>query len=585
MKEFFKFMFASMLGMFLMSIILFFFFIAFIFASVAIFETEKPGEAKPNSVLKIKLDYDVPERTVTNPFSESSFFKMDFSSPLGLNDILKNIRKAKNDDNIKGIYLDLDNFIGGGLATVESIRKGILDFKESGKFVIAYGANISQGAYYLGSVADKVFISPVGMFDFRGLSAEVMFLKGTLDKLEIEPQIFQYGKFKSAVEPLKLEKMSEENKKQTSELLFSVYDNFLLNIEKQRGISIEKLKQISDEFLARSAKDAKELGLIDSLIYPDEVAGFINQKVKSDFEEIELKDYKHVKGEYKSGRDKIAVIYAVGEIGTAEGDEETIGTENIIEAIKDAREDEKVKAIVMRVNSPGGDAITSDLIWREVQLTKKEKPFIISMGDVAASGGYYIACAADTIVAEANTITGSIGVFGVIPNFKGFFNEKLGITFDGVKTGKYSDFITVTRPLNNEEKKAVQGFIDDIYETFVNKVGEGRNKTFDQIHEIAQGRIWSGVQAKENGLIDLIGDLNFAINIAAEKANIKDYAITEYPKHKPFVEKFLDDISAEASTQLLKFKLGENYKFYEKVKNIDTHWGIKTRMFFDVEIK
>ncbi|MGE5456971.1 MAG: signal peptide peptidase SppA, partial [Methanococcaceae archaeon] len=457
MKQFFKFMFASMLGTFL--VILLFAFIAFIVfaAAIAGLQSETSKSIAANSVLELKLDYQLQERAVSNPFAGFALTGFRINRRLGLNEVIDNIRKAQFDSDIRGIYLNLNNFLAGGLASVEAIRNQLIEFKKSGKFIYAYGNDISQKAFYLASAADRIYLSPEGSLDFKGLSAELVFFKQTLEKLEIKPQIFQYGKFKSAVEPLKLDKMSPENRTQTEEMLNSIYTNMLGNISKSKNIEFSKLDDISKNMLIRSSADARKYNFVDSLIYFDEVINIIKQKINfmksKPLKFVSMEDYNLVEASVSnSSENKIALIYADGEIGSGEGNETTIGTENISDAIRKARMDAGVKAIVMRVNSPGGDALTSDLIWREVTLARKEKPFIVSMGNVAASGGYYISCAADTIVAEPTTITGSIGVFGIINNMESFFKNKLGITFDRVKTGKYSDIGTMSRPLAQEEK-------------------------------------------------------------------------------------------------------------------------------------
>lgn len=586
MKQFFKFMFASMLGTILVFALMTFFFFMVMVISIASIGAEKVSTVSPGTVLKLTFDYTIPERTVFDPMGNFPF-SVSLREKPGLNEIVQSLRKARYDGNIKGIYLSLDNVIIGGTASLEAIRRELLEFKKSGKFIIAYGASVSQRGYYLGSVADKIYIAPLGSLDFKGLSVEYTFFKNTLNKLDIEPQIFQYGKYKSAVEPFKLDKMSEENRRQTSELIVSVYDHILRNIEKERDIPYAELDKIADGALVRTPEDALRLNLIDALKYEDEVIGELKGKAGSTasgrLRTVSLEDYVHVKSEENySAANKIAVVYAVGEIQNGKGNDETIGSDNIVRAIRAARENKNVKAVVMRINSPGGDALVSDLIWREVTLTRSKKPFIVSMGNVAASGGYYIACAADRIVAEPNTITGSIGVFGLIPNMQGFFNNKLGITFDRVNTGRHSDYITTTRPLNAEEKAIIQGEIDRIYKAFVTKVSDGRNKSFDQIHEIAQGRVWTGLQAKQNGLVDTLGGLNTAVSIAAAKAGVKNYSIIEYPKPKGPFETFFENISSEAQSRYLEYKLGEYYRYYKTVEQLSDIQGIKTRLPFDI---
>ncbi|MGE5681168.1 MAG: signal peptide peptidase SppA [Bacillota bacterium] len=588
MKQFFKFMFASMLGTILVFVLASLAFFTFLILLVSGLQKEKTESISPNTVLEIKLDSPLPDRTIWEPFSGFRFnFKIN--KQLGLNTVIANIRKAKSDNNIKGIYLDLNDFSAGGLATIEAVRRELVEFKKSKKFIIAYGNMISQGAYYLATVADRIYMPPAGSLDFKGISAELTFFKNTLDKLEIEPQIFHYGKYKSAIEPFKFDKMSDANRQATSALLNSVYINMLNNINLSRHLSFDSLKNAADKFLIQFPEDAKKYRFVDSLIYFDQVLDEL--KIKSGVDKdkklrrISIQEYTDVKpSQSGSSSNKIAVIYANGEIRNTDGDESTIGSDNITEAIRKARNDQSVKAIVMRVNSPGGDALIADIIWREVEVARQKKPFIISMGNYAASGGYYISCAADSIVAEPTTITGSIGVFGIIPNMQAFFKNKLGVTFDRVNTGKYSDLGSITRPLTADEKQFVQKEIDHIYEIFVNKVAQGRKKTFEQIHQIAQGRVWTGLQAKELGLVDVIGGLDDAVKIAAHKAHLSQYRIVEYPGVRGFFEKVMDDFASEAETAYLKYKLGDSYKYFNKIRNLDYIQGIQARIPFEMDI-
>ena len=589
MKEFLKFTLASILGVFISFAIFFVAFLIFIIIIIASFQTQKIEKIPSNSVLEIQLNYVVPERSYQSFSAITSFPFVSARKQIGLPELIDNIKKAKSDHRVKGLYLNLDNFICGGIATVEAVRNELVDFKKSGKFIIAYGDYISQKAYYMATTADKIYIEPDGFLDFRGFSIETMFFKNTLDKLEIEPQIFQAGEYKSATEPFRLDKMSEANRKQITSLLTSINIHMLKEIESTRKISYDSLKLIADNFLIHFPEDAEKYRFVNSLFYRDQVVNEMKIMAgtpgKRKLNLTSIEDYTNVKAkDNSSSRNRIAVIYALGDIQHSSGSENIIGYENLPEAIRKAKDDERVKAIVMRVNSPGGDALTSDLIWREVTLAKKEKPFIISMGNVAASGGYYISCAADTIVAEPNTITGSIGVFGILPNLKNFFKDKLGITFDRVNTGKFSDLFDITRPLTNEEKVIFQSAIDKIYRSFVEKVAGGRKKTFDYISNIAQGRVWTGLQAKENGLVDEIGGLNDAIKIAAAKAKIKQYSLVEYPAQKNLIRTILEDFSADAELSVLKMKLGENFVFYNQLQKYKNLKGIQARLPVDFTI-
>jgi len=589
MKQFLKFTLASMLGIFLSFLLFFVISVVLLTIIIASLQVQKIERIPPDTVLEIKLNYSVPERSYQSFQTITSFPYVSARRQAGLPEIIDNIRKAKSDVNVKGIYLNLNNFVGGSLTTVEALRRELIDFKKSKKFVIAFGDYISQKAYYLSTVSDKIFITPQGYLDFRGLSVEIMFFKNTLDKLEIEPQVFQAGEYKSATEPFRLDKMSEPNRRQVTDLLTSINNHMLGEINVGRKISIDSLKLIANNMLIHFPEDAGKFRLVDSLYYKDQVYDEMKKMVgiskRNKLNLTYIEDYTNVKAsDNSSSRNRIAVIYALGEIQRTSGDENTIGTENITDAIRKAKDDERVKAIVMRVNSPGGDALTSDIIWREVVLAKKQKPFIVSMGNVAASGGYYISCAADEIVAEPNTITGSIGVFGIIPNLKNFLKDKLGITFDRVNTGKYSDLFNLTRPLSGEEKIIFQSAIDRIYNTFVNKVAEGRKKTFNEIHKIAQGRVWSGLQAKENGLVDDIGGLKDAIKIASDKAKIRQYSIVEYPAQRSIIRTLLEDFSADAEMSFLKFKSGDDFRIYNQLNEIKNLKGIQARLPVQLDI-
>lgn len=589
MKEFFKYLLASILGVFISFFIIAVAVFIFLGLIIASFQSTDVKEASANSVMEITLDYQIPERTEYTPFSNFSVIPVGIRERVGLDDIISSIRKAKNDSNIRGIYLDLNNFVAGGISVVEAIRTELNNFKESGKFIIAYGNSISQSAYFLASVADKVFVSPEGDLDFRGLNLELTFLKNTLDKLDIEAQIFRHGTYKGAIEPLQNEKMSEPNREQLTSLLNSAYDHMIGEIALSRNLSPSSVDSIADFALVNTPEDALRFQLVDSVLYYDQVIEILKKhsgiKREKNLNRITLQSYTQVKSSSGPSSQRIAVIYAIGDITRADGDQNTIGIKNISNAIKRAREDDKVKAVVMRVNSPGGDALTSDLIWREVEITREKKPFVVSMGNVAASGGYYISCAADKIFAEPATITGSIGVFGVYPNLQKFFKDKLGITFDGVRTGKYSDMGTVTRPLSPEEKNMVQQQIERIYKTFVTKVSKGRELTFEQVDSVGQGRVWTGLQAKELKLVDEIGGLDDAINEAAKMAKLNNYRIVEYPGIKTIFETVFDDFLQDSQNTYLKWKLGESYRYYELIDKIKWESGIQAKLPYDVSLR
>lgn len=588
MKQFFKTVFASFIGTLLASVIFIILIFGIIGAIVAISGAEKEVEVKENSILVVKFEGPITERSSKNPFQNlGAMFSKE--QAIGLDDILNNIEKAKEDENIKGIYMEITS-VPAGIAMVEEIRNKLKEFKNTGKFIIAYSEYYSQAAYYLASIADKIYLNPQGAIDFKGLSAELMFFKNALAKLEVEPQIIRHGKFKSAIEPFILDKMSDENREQTMTYIGSIWNHMVDGISKSRNISAEELNKIADEMLLQKAEDAVKYKFADKLAYKDEILEILKEKTEAKavdkINSVSIADYTNAKEAKKKEftKDKIAVIYAVGEIESGEGDDEKIGSERISKAIREARLDEKVKAIVLRVNSPGGSALASEVMWREVVLAKQAKPVIVSMGNVAASGGYYISCAADTIVAEPNTITGSIGVFGVLFNAQGFMNNKLGVTFDTVKTNTHADIGSIYRPLTASERDIIQKSVEHVYDVFITRVADGRKLTKEQVDEIGQGRVWSGVDAKRIGLVDVLGGIETAIEIAAQKAGLENYKIVSLPKQKdPFEELFSKGTSG-VEEAMVKHFLGENAKYYMTLDRLKSYSGIQARMPYEIEI-
>ena len=586
MKQFFKFVLATIVGLILTSIILVLIIVGIITAA----SSEKTVDVEPNSVLHIALNYAINERTANNPLAG---ILGDGDKAIGLKDILANIKKAEADDNIKGIFLD-ESSMQAGQATVEEIRNALIKFKKSGKFIIAYSEVYSQSFYYLASVADKVYINPKGIFEFKGFSSQVTFLKGALDKLGIEAQIIKVGTYKSAVEPYFLTKMSDANRLQVTSYLGSMYDHFLTGISVSRKISKGELFNYANEMMIKQPEDALKYKLVDGLKYKDEILDELRQRTgldkKADLKSVEIAEYTNAEtktedGKKASSKNRIAVIYASGEITGGDGDDNTIGSETVSKALRKARLDSKVKAVVLRVNSPGGSSLASDVIWREVMLTKKVKPIIVSMGDLAASGGYYISCAADSIIAEPNTITGSIGIFAVIPNVQKLLNDKLGITVDGVKTGKFADIGDMSRPLTPEEKMILQNQVNRGYDDFTKAVAEGRHKTQAYINSIGQGRVWTGEQAIRLGLVDRLGNIDDAIKSAAKKANLKDYKLEALPEQKSIFNKFGLGMNAEIKAHMLKSELGDNYKYYQQIKGLTQLMRTpQARLPYDVEI-
>jgi len=583
-------MFASMLGFFLTWVIIFFIMMAIVF-SIASFSKKEVTVVPKNTVLHLKLDEPIVDRSSDNPFDNLNFSTFKSKSTPGLNDILRCLKKAKEDENIKGIFLDL-TAIPSGIATIEEVRNALIDFKTSGKFIYSYSETYTQTAYYLASVSDKIYMNPEGLLDFRGINAQVMFLKGTLEKLDVEPQVIRHGKFKSAVEPLLFDKMSDASKEQTMTYITAIWNQILKGISESRKISIDDLNSIADSMKIRTADDALKYKMIDKVAYIDEVYADIRGKLslgeKDKISFMTLNKYKNAPMELKkkksSTKDKIAIVYAVGDIVSGEGDSKTIGSETISEAIREARLDDDVKAVVLRVNSPGGSALASEVIWREVVLTKKVKPVVVSMGDVAASGGYYISCAADKIVASPNTITGSIGVFGIIPNMQKFFKNKLGITFDNVKTNQYADIMSTTRPMTASENNLITLEIERVYHTFVKHVAEGRKMTEAQVDSIGQGRVWAGTDAKRIGLIDEFGGLDKAIEVAAKLAKIDDYKFLALPKQKDPVTQIMEELMGNQSQSVIEKELGENYIYYKHLQSMMHMKGVQARLPYDIEI-
>ncbi|HNP98239.1 MAG TPA: signal peptide peptidase SppA [Bacteroidia bacterium] len=590
MKQFFKFMFASMLGFFLSLFLIMIVSIIVISGVVSAVKSDTEISVQDNSILQLTFNREIKERSTNNPFEGFDLGNLVPERDLGLDDILKNIKKAKRDSRIRGIYLDLTS-LQAGMATVEEIRNALLDFKQSRKIIYAYSEGYSQGAYYLASVADRIYLNPTGSVDFKGLHAELMFFKGTLDKLEIEPQIIRHGKYKSAVEPFLLDKMSPENREQMNDMVSALWSNTVSNIAVARKLSVDQVQEIADKYACRNANGALASGLVDKISYYDQVLSDFrkvtgqNEKDNVRFIAIRKYDKAFVKAEKEWSNQKIAVIYAAGDIVSGKGQEDEIGSDKLAASIRKARLDSSIKAIVLRVNSPGGSALASDVIWRETVLARQAKPLIVSMGDYAASGGYYISCAADTIVAQPNTITGSIGVFGLMFNAQKLFNNKLGITFDTVKTARYADIGSSTRPLRADEREIVQSEVDDIYETFISHVSEGRGIDKAKVDSIGQGRVWSGVEALDLGLVDVIGGIQTAIDIAAKKAHLDNYRTIALPEQKEFFEKIVEDLNAEARTGILKQELGEQYNYFENIKNAVRQNGVLARMPVGIEIE
>ena len=578
---------ASILGSLFAFGILFVMF--FIFISL-IGSTEDEATIEKNSVLELQLQRPISDYTGTN---EIDPFSGIFEQSQGLDEIIHAIEVAKNDDRIKGISIN-NNFIIAGLAQTQAIRESLEDFKSEGKFIYAYADFYMQRDYYLASVADSVFINPVGVLDFKGLSTEVLYFKELQEKSGIKMEVIRHGKYKSAVEPYLENNMSDANRTQLSALLQSLWSSMVTDISRTRSISESNLNVIADTLGGRTPKYAKQSGLVDDVVFYDEyeskLTKALNVNKADEINYSTLDDYVKYsnKKNLTSGDDKIAVVFAQGEIFYGEGGPDIIGQGIINEALIKAREDDKVKAVVLRVNSPGGSALTSDIIWREVALTKKVKPVVVSMGNVAASGGYYIAAGADKIFAEPTTITGSIGVFGTVPNITELA-DNIGINAEQVGTNKNAVEYSLFEPMKESFKNQVQESIEDTYQTFLQRVSEGRSMTMAQVDSVAQGRVWSGTEALEIGLVDELGNLDDAIAAAAEIAELKTYGIKKLPKYKSGFERFMEDLegaSLQIKENLIKNEIGdEAYLILKELESFKKQKGIQARMPFALDIK
>ncbi|WP_343321756.1 signal peptide peptidase SppA [Sphingobacterium multivorum] len=587
MKSFFKYVLATITGIVISFVVLFIVLMGIIGAIISSASSDQEIVVKSNSVLYLSFDYDISERSEANPLGSLNLPGYSTKN-IGLDDILARIKYAATDGNIKGIYLDASH-IGVGFASLKEVRDELSAFKKTGKFVVAYNAGYDQKAYYVASTADKVYVNPQGTIDFKGLASSTMFYKDLLDKVGVEMQIVKVGTFKSAVEPFFLNKMSDPNRLQVTSYLGSIYSTFINEIAASRNIAADSLRAIANDYRVRDADDAVKYKLADAKLYKDELLSDLRKRLKiSEKDEISfvsLLDYNKKLKDDASGSE-VAVLYAAGEIVDGEGTGPgQIGGDKFSRELRKLREDDAVKAVVLRVNSPGGSALASDIIWREVILTKKVKPVIVSMGDLAASGGYYISAAADSIFAEPTTITGSIGVFGVIPNFQNLMNNKIGVHYDGVKTGKFADLMTsFDRPLTAEERDIIQREVDKVYGTFTKVVADGRKLSIADVDSIGQGRVWTGAQGVNNKLVDRLGNLDAAIQAAAKKAKLSNYKVSQYPeKEDPFTS-ILNNSKEKVQVWVAKEQMGEYYRYFDVVRKATAQMGVQARMPYSVEI-
>lgn len=568
MKSFLKIFLATLVALIVFGIGIFF------SISILIGSAASPGKANigSNAVLVLDLDQTVKEQAQDNALN--IVFDNPSTNIPGLYDMVRMIHYAKKDSSIKGILIKAGSN-SNGYASSEELRQALIDFKKSNKFIIAYGNVISEQAYYVATVADEIYCNPVGGVEWDGFSVNLLFMKGLLDRLEIDPQIFYAGKFKSATEPLRVTQMTDANRLQTNVWLNDLYNNLLLRAAAARNTDTASLHQLANTGAIQNANDALKYHLVDGLKYDDEIKTELLHRVhKSEKENINFVSFgKYAKAaDFKSDGDggNIAVIYAQGDIVDGKGGKDEIGSDDYIKLIRKVRLDDGIKAIVFRVNSPGGSSMASEAIWREITLAKKAKPVIVSMGDYAASGGYYISCNADSIFADETTITGSIGVFSILPDMQKFFNDKLGITFDGVKTAPYADMGSVSKPLTQPEKNFVQSSIDTIYNLFKTRVANGRKKNIGYIDSIAQGRVWTGKRGIGVGIVDRTGTLQDAVDCAARMANIYNYRTKEYPEKKSWLEELTDQsFSAQASQKALIKEIGlDQYNLLQQVKQL-----------------
>ena len=588
MKDFLKVTLATVTGIVISSVVLFFISILVVFSMVSSSESET--QVRKNSVMMLDLNGTLAERSQENPLD--LIMKDDYKT-YGLDDILSSIKKAKENEDIKGIYIQATS-LGAGFASLEEIRNALKDFKESGKFVVAYGDAYTQGLYYLSSVADKVLLNPQGMLEWRGLAATPMFFKDLLEKVGVEMQVFKVGTYKSAVEPFISTEMSAANREQINVYLSSIWGQITSAVAESRNLSVEALNKEADRMLMfYPAEESVKNGLVDTLIYKNDVRDYLKNLAGIDKDDnmpvLGIQDMINVKKNVprdKSGN-VIAVYYAYGEIdgGSSASTDEGINSEKVIKDLRKLKDNENVKAVVLRVNSPGGSAYGSEQIWYAVNQLKKEKPVIVSMGDYAASGGYYISCNADTIVAEPTTLTGSIGIFGMMPNAKGL-TEKLGVSFDVVKTNPYADFGNLTRPMNDGEKGLMQMYVNNGYELFLTRCSDGRGISMEELDKIAQGRVWTGSTAKELGLVDELGGLDKALEIAIAKAGVDAYTVMSYPKKEGFLESLMNTNPGNyIKGRMLNSKMSDMYRQFSIIENFDKIDRIQARVPFELNIQ
>lgn len=585
MKQFFKMMFASALGVFIAAGVMMLIGLFMAIVIVSSLSSRPAYTPKANTVFKIQLNGVLSDYVSENPLA---VLMGEGENRMALNDLLSSIRKAKESSHISGIYLESGQ-LATGSASLKEIREALKDFKESGKFVVAYADNYSQGNYYLCSVADKVFLNPQGMLGLVGLASQTMFYKGLLDKIGVDMQIFKVGTYKGAVEPFMLEQLSEANRRQIESYLASVWQTLTDGITASRPVTLAQVNRFADEGLCFSSPDkAVEYGLVDELKYRPEAEQYVRELAGQTDEKLRTADLNQLKSMPSAtgeGKEKIAILYAEGEImpdtPASPYDMEQRITEKMAAELIKLKNNEDVKAVVFRVNSPGGSAFVSEQIWRQVVELKKVKPIVVSMGNVAASGGYYISCGANKIVAEPNTLTGSIGIFGIFPNISGLLH-KLSLSTDIVKTNTFADLGDMSRPMTADEKSLLQGYVERGYDTFLDRCAQGRGLTPEAVNAVGQGRVWTGSQALEKGLVDELGGIETAVQRAAELAGLSDYSRMEVSGSKDFLKDFLEKQWGEAKLSVAKQVLGEEYARFRAIQRAKSAAGIQARLPFDV---
>ena len=571
---------ASLLAFIVANFAIFMIFIVFVAGFAALAGTSITT-VEPGSVLKIDLAESIVDQPVNDPLASFNPMSMDVQKSVSNMQVMRAIEAASQDENIEGIYINLTGTGTASAAMLEEIRNYLKRFKESEKFVIAYGETYSQGGYYLASTADSIFLNPAGQMEWRGLAAQVMFYKGLLDKLGVEPQVFRHGTFKSAIEPYILDRMSPANRTQMETYINSIWGTIVEDVAEERNISIDTLNIYANELSAMMAEDALQARMVDGLKYEDEVEDIMREKLELDADE----DIQFVSlGEYIAANpytptysdNKIEVIYAEGQIVQGNSEKGTLGSTTLADQLAEARMDEEVKAVVLRVNSPGGSALASEVMWREMELLRQQKPVIVSMGDYAASGGYYISAPADAIVADATTLTGSIGVFGLMFNAEKALQNKLGVTVDVAKSNPSADMNGMFRGVTSTEREFIMKGIEQVYTTFVNHVADGRNMTFDSVDAIGQGRVWTGNDGKRIGLVDQIGGLHEAIAIAADKAEcIDDFMVREAISEQTGLAAILNSLQMHISDRKMRKEMGVFYEDYCKLRAMMDNQGVQ----------